>query len=649
MLIRQLLRTALPLLCLALAACGDEPDDASDDTPVRPVIVLDPLPDETRARYALERLATGPEAQRVLRIPKAHLKNLDLAHRDLVALGPVTLRLLDDSALVERLTGSPDANPWHGVLSALTAIRDKGPDVVLRWTEPAVDRNDVQLRRRAVRCLTTVEDPRAADLLLRFLERDARDRMIGPLAFRAMAFYGTPYIERALTFAYRRGSPRLWGQVPQLLRTSQRPDADESRLASAMAWWNAAVEASGPELSSDLPRDKRFAFCNVRAWLDPSVARYTLADEDGNEIVYTAQGALPSAMSLGSGAFASTLIDQCVVPAQSYYVTGRVSAAEARCSLAMRGFAPFVRAREADLALEEVDPAIYYTALHCTSEMNTAGDSLAALGKLEKALEAIGKGEAVSGEDVNTWVRTLPDPAADLVSRALLFRVLYEARPTHLYKDAIEGAFDRLSPWQKDLLGALEELAFSGDEESRALVLNLIRRSRATNAIPIVERLFEEAGTDGTRELRQLLVFLYSRGAGIEPERYLAFVERFRSWLRALPEREVAGLATALLDFEEAGARAMSEELRGERRPLFLAALSTLDRVLPLEVAQALVEPIERGSDPGEIATVLRIAYLTFPASAANDLASLRARMPKDARSAVDVALNRVRHRADLR
>src|SRR5262245_8166755 len=102
---------ALCCAALALGGCGGE--EGPRDPGVAPAPgAMPPLSPAEPARYALARLLTGPVPHPELPLPLSHHDHsLKLAKLDLVTLSSETETLLEDPALLERITGdAPDTS-----------------------------------------------------------------------------------------------------------------------------------------------------------------------------------------------------------------------------------------------------------------------------------------------------------------------------------------------------------------------------------------------------------------------------------------------------------------------------------------------------------------------------------------------------------
>ena len=110
-----------------------------------------------------------------------------LASSDLAGMPSETIALLDDPALIERVTEQalrptrgkavPNTDPWHNVLYVLLSLESKPTPLVLAWTRPALRITPEQavltpVRLRAVRVLASVDDVATAATLLDFLAAD---------------------------------------------------------------------------------------------------------------------------------------------------------------------------------------------------------------------------------------------------------------------------------------------------------------------------------------------------------------------------------------------------------------------------------------------------------------------------------------------
>lgn len=649
------LRRLAPLLLLvALAACGG--DDTPPAAPAEQQLIertfpeLAPVPEAERAAYAFERLVRGPKPLGPLRVPDIHRRNLEMARADLLAVELETLAILEDPAVIERYTGMArqNADPWHNILRVLLALPGKPVELVLAWTEPVLALDVagplLTLRREAARVLASVPDPRVGPTLLALFEAEPAEREMGVLCLPPLLRLDSPWREWALEVAMTSGSPSLWSDSATRISGLVPLGEVDPAVSDLMAWWGVLLEGSGPRLPRELPRIKHLPWAPARLALDPTVPHLPDGQRVGRAGV--AYGPIPSAISHGGGWYPADLSHDAVFPMYGYLLTGKMPAAQARCALSLWRYPTYAHAVRADQALQGEDDALYWTARHCKMDADLELDDVRS--ELAAALDRGGPWTPARVGAVRGLIASLPS-SSDPANWDLLVRVLTEMRPLDQTRTAVERAYDLMVGREPDLVSVIEKMLRSDDPATRGVGLHLIRRAREPVYLDALERWYDETEAPEERSmLRRTLTWMYSRGSGIEPGRYEAFVGRYEDWIDELDDREAAGFATGLLDFGAPGRLAFARGLQGERRAVYLAGWPRDRRIVSRPVAEAAVAPMGHETVRAETAHVLGLAYTSFPAEAASALAALRDRLPSGDRTLVDPALDRVRHRAAL-
>lgn len=636
--------TLFLLLLLVAAGCGDEsaPHRGAGPAAHAPPD-LPPIEDAAKARFALDRLLRGPLPRTgAFSIPKIHQLNLQHARADLVALGQETIALLSDPEWIAKLTRPDgDRNPWHNVLLVLTWMDPLPVDLAERWCRPVLAVNDLQLDRRAVQALLAVEDGQAiAPLLVELLERRATDRELAPTALRALVRLGDPWRAKAVDVAFREGTGLLWSRVPASLETATE---DAGSATDALAWWALLADASGPALARGTSRNIPTPWFEGRLLLDDAVwprdpLRLAAAIRHGRIL-------LPAAVEDAAGFLPLSAAASRVLAWRQVLVSGRPSAADARCRLAQADHAAFRRTVERDLA--GGDPMLALTAEQCpTRGVDPAEVLETARIVLAQFLEDVESGVVPSSTGVPlAFVQVLDATEAEGVQAAV--RILRHARPQGTYRALIEMAHDALARADDGVLvREVATLLRSEDGEDRATGLLLVRRGRDFRHAAVLDELLAKASRADAALLERLLIWLHTAPQHVDEEARKAFAKRYASWVESAPDAEAQGLASGMLDLGAAGAEAYAAGLAGARRPVFVKGLLGRTGLVPVVVAEALLAPVDAATSPAERRAVLVAAYRSAPTAAAPFVAALRGRIAEGDRAEVDDVLAVVRHRA---
>ncbi len=647
-------RTWALWICLGaagLAGCGEREGGASQPVAAAPGPSqpkqrwkVEPALPREQARFALARLLNGPLPQEVLAVPDQHQQTLRLAMLDLVALPLETAELLEDEALLRRVTGPEvsDLNPWHNLLEVISTLPSPDVELVRRWVEPVLLRDVPALSLRAVGCLAATRSDEFGDLALRLLEQGADDRILSRQALRVLMRMQAPWPARGLALTYARGSPFAWLEAASVLEVGLASETAVAplRVSSGsgsprdlLAWWALLAEQAGPRPPGGAPRVRSLPYTEWHAAELASVGRAGVprapsareVDERGWLSVNPEAGAELSLLAV--------------------FTTGQEPAATARCALAAQGHAPFVHAVEADRA--HPDPLRKERAAHCMLAGERGVPTAQLIAETEAFLVGLRRPDAapLDLEGVALALRRLP-PADGPAATALLTRVLREARPVADLLLLLEGAHDALAGAQDgaDEACVLALLAAPAAED-RGLGLHLAQRSRKGLYLAPLLRLEESASVEGRRAMRRALQWLAS-GGGLEPAVHLDYVRRFSRWLDEATDAELTPWATGLLDLGEAGVEALVERLQGARGRLFVQALLESASVLPLPVAEALCDLLDARRPVEARHELLVTLWRSAPAQAASALAAAKGRLEPADRPAVDVVLEVVRHRA---
>lgn len=639
---------ALVLLAITLTApsCGEPAGSPSPLSAPAEILSLPPVTRGEKARFALERLLAGP-LPRTSRfgIPRLHQLNLEHAQDDLVALADEAVTLLSNADARSRITHPPrgDRNPWHNVLDVIADLPGMPTGLVLAWCEPALGQNDLPLLRRAVHALAATNDVEAAPLLLAFLERRPTDRELAPRAVRALIAFGSPWGERALAIAYQGGDLGLWSKVPGLLAMQEPGGRSVLDTSDALAWWAILTGGSGPRQVRSTARNLVPAWYPARFLLDPAVWPREAGALD--HALREGRALAPAGVSDAGGSLPTPTGSSPVLATFQVFLSGRASAARARCYLARAGHPAYVASVGADLTGS--DPDLRYQAEHCLGDLSSPealDDARASIAQLLRALEAGGAPPPTGA---------IPDLArlfaADSTEAApLALDLLRLARPPDRYESLLEAAHDLLRVHDEDALRReVCKLARRDDLDDVALAIKLIRRARDPHYVPVVDELFAGATATRRKALCRLLIWLHSGGEKeVDEAARRAFVERYARWIAEAPDAEAQCLVPGLLDLGDAGAEAYARGLGGDRRRVYVEGLSQRAGLVPVGVAAALIGPLDEATPPARRHAILIAAYRTAPGTAAGYLAAARARLAPDVRAEVDDVLEVLRYRA---
>ncbi len=688
MAIRGAVRYLILSIVLALGACGDSPSeqpaltnhdadpqqaqppvathDAPQDAtqhgvkravPERSETELSSVSNESKVRYNLERISRGPERTTGLIIPHLHKRSLAMAQTDLAALPDETLKQLARPEIQARFFG-PHVHVLDGwfaminVIAQLTMVRRVPPDVVRAWAEPALtparkrEGSLLVFRRRATELIVTARDPSLAGLLLRFLKNDPGDRRIGPIALSALVSYGSPWAERALQVAYRSGGPVLWKNAATLIARAAGPTLDYDTM-DRLAWWSHLVETSAPPLTRSLPQFKVFSWDNRRAWTDPMVLRVA---QEGFQERSVPTHPLPRS---NSGWQSRRFHETASVAVHGLLLSGKEPAARTRCRLARHDppLPVYLNSVDADLTLKGIDDLLYYRALHCmmgqpTTENGERSDPV------EQLLMAIGPDRekfAATPKLVIELVQSVPNPSTDERAKRALFKVMETLRPLTTWGPSVQAAYDALEPVAPERDERLKQMLIGDDatDLSKRSALHAIRRDLRPEYASMLLAFHDRQVPEQQPAIRRMLIPLFAKRDGIEPELFDRFLVRHIGWINAAPAKEMSLMASSLLDFGESGIAAFVQGLLGPHRMAYITAWPQhKPHPVGLKLARALMNPIDRSTPHQEITFALTLAYLTFPAEAAPVLVSLGERLGDKHEEAVQSVIHRIRRRA---
>lgn len=633
-------------LLLLLGACGGDAP-SGPGTASRPLPTLPPVSEEAKTLFAIDRLLGGPLPRTAaFAIPRLHLLNLDHARADLVALGPTALATLSDPELIARVTRPDgDRNPWHNMLQVLAWWDGVPAEVVLAWCRPVLATNDLQLDRRAVRALLAADDgPSVAPLLTDLLARRPRDRELAPTVFRALARLGSPWREGAIEVALHTGSPHLWGRIPDALQLSQS-SIDDPSAADALAWWALLTEHAAPVEPRVLAAQLSAPWFQGRLLADDAVWPRDASMLD--VAVQEARVIAPAAV-IDAAAYVPFPASASEVSSwRQALLTGRASAADARCRLAESGHETYRATVQRDLASSDALTAMVAERCRFGAEDPAEALELAQV-VLSSFLEDLENQMGPSPTGVGSaFALVLVASKEEGLDAAV--RIIELARPQDAYRGLIETAHDVLARDAPDRLDAA--LAFltepSEDAGDLATALLLIRRGRNPAHAALLDALLARDADVDANVIRPLLIWLHSHPDITDIAARDAFVARYVRWIDEGADAEARGLAPGLLDLGDAGATAYAAGLGGERRALFVQGLLGRQGLVALEIAKALLAPVDETTSPEERRAVLIAAYRVAPTAAAPDIAGLRERIAAAARPEVDDVLAVVRHRAD--
>lgn len=605
---------------------------------------------EQQARFALERILTGPVVQEALVLPTDfHQQSLRMAQRDLAALPSETTRLLSDPALIERVTGPRAINldPWDGLLDVLLALDDRPTSLVLAWTEPALQRRVPALLLKSVIALAALDDPAAGPTLMAILERSIDESEISRAAWNALARLPAPWPGRALERVHARGLPDLWIEVVAALEARLargRPAAYEENL---LAWWGLVADPGGPRGPTGMPRLKTLPWSGIGPLFDRAAPPPLPGARPGAAGI----GPRTARASYGLGWLAAAPPDAGQRTVNELAVVGIDPAAEARCALARRGLPTYVASVQADRGSPV--PLLKAKAEHCLMDVQSAPGAEALRAFWERHFADVPR--VAAGEILPPTLGEMGETAARLPlggtpeERAVLERVLRTDRPLATWQLLLERAYDRLASLG---LGAEVDLTRSliehPDPAEFGVGLHLAQRARNPAYLPALEQRLAGVPAAQAGGLRRTLTWIYA-GGGVEPGALEAFARRYAGWVDEADDGRAAGLATGLFDLGETGAKAFVERLAGPRQRVLVTMLQSYGGLLPTEVAEGLADRL--GPDlPADLRHAVLVAlWRSAPAAASSALAAAKGRLDPSERESVDVVLEVVRHRASVR
>lgn len=661
------MRPWLALACLLLAGplggCGDDPRPAASrpgSAGARAAAApgvgvpapLDAVEDADIAAEALERLERGPSAATfAMGAPRGpdgavlgeagvwtgalHTYNLEWARRDLLAVPDATLALLADDAVVRRLTDVHPRNigPWKEVLALLRVLPGAPSALVLRYVDPAMgEPHGDYIRMQALRTLAGLRDEVAYARMATLVDAHGANPEISALLAPPLLRAGTTWRALALTTLLRHAEGRAWLRVDASL-TGDLPSAQvDLDRADALAWWGVLVDGSGPVLPDTEPAIKR----SVAGATGVVLAAESLPGAPGRAL-----GLAPAGRD---GWRATSLADDPVMPLVAYLFVGSEPAVAAQCTLARWDRQPYVAAVARDIGREDVDPERAAQARHCMLP------------------EFVGDVRARSADELARWladptarfdlvallraVNGLPDPRQDLQARALLEQ-LFERLPDDGNADVVaKRVHDLLAPCEAGLVERLAAMLATGTPVQRQRARTLMLESPDGRHLPALERHLATLSAGEREGIWSRTLRFVATAQGIAPEDTRRWIEQLVERIETLPPEVGASFAPALLDFGEAGAARFAAGLRSASRARFVAGWPAGTQVVPREVAEALLEPLDAATPAQDVLHALTLAYRSFPPSAAPALAALASRLPRDVARDVEPVLHRVRRRA---
>ncbi len=600
---------------------------------------MPPLDDAARAKFALARLVEGPLPRTgTFEIPDLDALNLAHAEADLHALQDPTKRLLADPGLLRRLTSNPYQipNSWFSILDVLRDLDDLPADLALAWAVPAVDRQEATLTRSAVAVLARGDDPRGSKALLAALRGLPADPVVASVAAPALFGRGTPWREAALGVVLAGSTPLEWSRVGGWLDAV--PDA-----ADALVWWALCAETAGPRPGRSVGRFVAPVWRAARVRVDDAVW-----PSDPKELLAAlAKGGVLAPTTVMEGlAYAPTLPGESSVSAtRPWLESGLVPAARARCALARAGHETYVRAVRADLG--GPDPLLDVLARECSP---VEGESANQLEEARATLEAFLDVPVPNPAEGPPAARALDELAkADADGwRDLARKVLDGVRPAGSFSGLVHLAYERLRAADPAAADGWLDAALCGDDAGAAEAAAIVVRKepRAASIAPLENALARPGTALDDHAIRLLLVWVASRAPDVTQGQRAALVRELERWLDDAPDAWAATLASALLDLGPAGAHAFALGLASPRRAIYLQTLLGTSGLVPLDVAEALLDGVDAETPAPDRRAAWIAAYRSAPAEAAPALAAARDRVDPSARSEVDDILESVRHRA---
>lgn len=644
-----------------LGCGGDPPPPAPAGPSVRttPVPDLPPAPAEAIVARAFQALNEGPGSDLLrmgatLRLREEapsgpsqveaatawagtiHSKSLELALADLIALPQATLDYLGQAAVVARITQVHPGNTeaWEAVLDALRRLRAVPFSVLRPYVEPALSSPDwpTTLRRRAARALAGSSAPEAAALLYKALPTLTEDSDGAGSAVARLLRADEATRGKTLRYVLEYGDGKLWTAASAALQSDLRTGELDFGRADALAWWALSAGSSGPRLPDTEPRIKRTGAGLVADYADAA----RMPSKPG-----VALGIAPLPRD---GWVARPLADMLVLPAMVLLFTGGEPAIDARCRLAMWEFLPAVHAIDRARMRVGGDPRLAARARHCMlpgREAETIADADAYLDAWLANPQPI---EDPAGFDRRLAAQAPPstDPAVVARLRALMAALPEDAAGEMLAR----RVYNVLRGEDVELPAVLDGWLLGGDPKLARRALGMVLADLDGSHLAAFRTHIERLPPAEAEALRPRYLHWAARALNMTAVERQAVLDELLARFANEPIERIRGEPPILLAFGEEGAEAFAEGLLGPRRALYVDAWPEGHELVPLPLAEALLDPLGPETSEQELRHALGLAFRTFPAAAAPKLAALRTLVPEAYQASVDAVLDRVWLRA---
>ncbi|MEZ6009887.1 MAG: hypothetical protein R3F05_19310 [Planctomycetota bacterium] len=333
-----------------------------------------------------------------------------------------------------------------------------------------------------------------------------------------------------------------------------------------------------------------------------------------------------------------------VQPLVAYLFSGDEPASTSRCALARGSHWVWTAAVERDMGLGDVDPVRAQRASSCVLQGlgNEARDAAIS------ALEAWGANPSAPTdlERLASALGALPSCDLDEAPHQLVLRLVQALPPNDLSMALATRLQDLLGPSDDGMVQALVQMLVSSDEDRQGLARTLMLRRPDARYVPAIEKHLASLPPEDAETVWLRALGLVAQAPDLPAATTTRWVNQLADRVSSGSDEEAARLAGALLDFGAMGIERYAAGLRGPDRLRYLSGWPAGIQLVPLAVADALVDPIDATTPAAEVYAALMVAWRTFPPMAAPALAALASRLDGRLKEDVKPVLERVRHRA---